>query len=199
MLQSDGAVQQSEHRLALGLRVTMGHRDGGFFVQGRDELRHFVRSGRTVDDGFLNAFESRTCLSGYARKAEVAEGLHHEIRTGARDGARGGRRADVAGVARELLGRRRGGGSGVPSILRLGLLSVGLLGLGSRRRTGESGGSSSALKEVAAVHGRLLGFLHRVLLCFGSARRRSATMYITPFRRRLVPGGVNPEMTCRGK
>ena len=40
VLNSDGAVQQREHRLAFGLGVTVRHGHGRLFMQRGDELRH---------------------------------------------------------------------------------------------------------------------------------------------------------------
>ena len=82
--EADRAVDHCDHRAAFGFGVAVGHIDGGFFVQRRDELGPVIRSIAVVDDRFLQALEAGRRIGGDVLDIEVAQDLHHEVGTGPR-------------------------------------------------------------------------------------------------------------------
>ncbi len=164
VLNSNGAVQQRQHRLAFGLGITVSHGHRRFFMESGDELRHLIGRITVIDEGFLQAFETRSRIGGHVFDSEPLHRLDHEIRAGTRDQARDRGRPDIAGIAIELRLRRsrRYPGRRAVSILSLSprCLSAGSLSFHQRccgyQRRCSSGSSRCILKEAATANGGLL-------------------------------------------
>ena len=121
VLDSDRAVQQSNHRFAFSVGVTVSHCHGGFFMKSGDEFRHPVRRISIVDERLLQAFETRSGISGDIFEPHIFQHLHHEIGPRPLDCPHGRRRPDHSGVPCDLLLRgRRYRRSGVATTLSLG-------------------------------------------------------------------------------
>ena len=92
MLNSNSAVREDGERLAFNLRVSMGHRDGGFFMTASDELGILVAT--VVDHGFMKASKGRARISAHVLDPERLDDVDHEVRASAirRENIEGSRR-----------------------------------------------------------------------------------------------------------
>jgi hypothetical protein len=83
VLQAHGAVDHRAHGLARGLGVSMRHRDGGFLVHAREQLRLLVAA--VVDERFVDAAEARPGVGRHVLQVERLDDVDHEIGTGTID------------------------------------------------------------------------------------------------------------------
>ncbi len=72
VLEPDDVVHRRGHRLALGARVAVRHRDGDLLVLAEDHLRHMIAA--VVDERIVQAAKRR---AGIERDVLDLEGLHH--------------------------------------------------------------------------------------------------------------------------
>ena len=78
MLDSDGAMQQCQHRLVLDLGIAVRHRDGVLFVRAGQELGHFVFA--VINERFMQPFKARSWIGGHILDTERLDHIDHEVR-----------------------------------------------------------------------------------------------------------------------
>ena len=94
MLEPHGAMRKHAQRLALNLRVAVGHRHRLLFMKTSDELRILVAS--VVDDRFMQRPETRTRHRTHVFDTKSFEHVHHEVRSRAIHGKHFGSRRRIS-------------------------------------------------------------------------------------------------------